>query len=196
MISSHKNIGTHDGSFHADEVLACAMLTNYTTLYKSAIVTRTRDLVLLDKMDIVVDVGGIYNADKNRFDHHQKEFQDTFDANHKVRLSSAGLIYKHFGKEILRNLIENKIKSNLSNYSLQQDLTEDFLDILYHKLYDIFIQEVDASDNGVGQYPKDLRYEGKPLEPLFSINSSFGARVARLNPAGQKKPQMKCLVSK
>lgn len=29
-------VGTHDGSFHCDEVLACAMLTHYVTKFKGA----------------------------------------------------------------------------------------------------------------------------------------------------------------
>jgi uncharacterized UPF0160 family protein len=29
-------IGTHDGRFHCDEVLACTMLTNYVAKFKGA----------------------------------------------------------------------------------------------------------------------------------------------------------------
>lgn len=29
-------ICTHDGKFHCDEILACAMLTNYVTKFKGA----------------------------------------------------------------------------------------------------------------------------------------------------------------
>jgi uncharacterized UPF0160 family protein len=52
---------------------------------------------------------------RHRYDHHQGSFQDTLDDKHKIRLSSAGLIYKyvpeeisltmrHFGREILQKL--------------------------------------------------------------------------------------------
>ena len=34
---------------------------------------RTRDPALLDTCDIVVDVGGVYDPAKNRFDHHQRQ---------------------------------------------------------------------------------------------------------------------------
>lgn len=40
-------IGTHDGRFHCDEVLACTMLRNYTEKFKGATVIRTRDPKLL-----------------------------------------------------------------------------------------------------------------------------------------------------
>ena len=47
-------IGTHNGAFHCDEVLACAMLKQLPE-YKEAEIVRTRDQALLDECDIVVD---------------------------------------------------------------------------------------------------------------------------------------------
>jgi len=182
---SVKTIGTHSGNFHCDEVLACTMLTRYTSVYKNAEITRTRDLSILSKLDIVVDVGGIYDPSTNRFDHHQKEFQDKFSDKHSIRLSSAGLIYKHFGKEVLKNLIEQKISKDLNAYDINLELTEAFLDMIYYKIYDNFIQAADAIDNGVGQFSM----EGKNLEPNYTINSDLGYRISRMNPSWtEKKP--------
>ena len=56
MTETIKKIGTHSGCFHTDEVLACTMLTKYTSEYKGAAITRTRDQAVIDQMDIVVDV--------------------------------------------------------------------------------------------------------------------------------------------
>ena len=53
-------IGTHDGRFHCDEVLACMMLRKYTEKFKMASVLRSRNPEYLEKCDIVVDVGGKY----------------------------------------------------------------------------------------------------------------------------------------
>lgn len=66
-----KVIGTHDGKFHCDEVLACAML-KLLPEYKDAIVKRSRDPVILDSCDIVVDVGGVFDPTIHRYDHHQR----------------------------------------------------------------------------------------------------------------------------
>lgn len=66
----NKSIGTHNGVFHADEVLACAMLSKFTQEFKDAKIVRTRDQSILDKMDLVVDVGGVYEPEKKRYDHH------------------------------------------------------------------------------------------------------------------------------
>lgn len=73
--------------------------------FKDAAVVRTRDPEVISKADIVVDVGAVYNPDTHRYDHHQREFTDTFDAKHKIRLSSAGLIYKHFGRRVIKELV-------------------------------------------------------------------------------------------
>jgi uncharacterized UPF0160 family protein len=57
-------IGTHNGAFHCDEALACAILKSLPR-FSDAEIVRTRDQKVLDTCDIVVDVGGI-------FDHQQK----------------------------------------------------------------------------------------------------------------------------
>lgn len=38
-----RKIGTHNGAFHVDEVLACAMLTKFTAAFQNGAITRTRD---------------------------------------------------------------------------------------------------------------------------------------------------------
>jgi len=39
---------------------------------QNAEIVRTRDQTVLDTCDIVVDVGGVYDPKKERFDHHQR----------------------------------------------------------------------------------------------------------------------------
>lgn len=68
---STKVIGTHNGTFHCDEALACFMLRQIPE-YAQAKVVRTRDSETLDKCDIVVDVGGVYDHSTMRYDHHQR----------------------------------------------------------------------------------------------------------------------------
>lgn len=64
-------IGTHNGTFHCDEALACFMLKQLPQ-YRLADIVRTRNQEELANCDIVVDVGGVYDADKHRYDHHQR----------------------------------------------------------------------------------------------------------------------------
>lgn len=62
-------VGTHSGSFHADDVLAFALIRRYVD--SDASVVRTRDREQLADCDIVVDVGGLFDPVTRRFDHHQ-----------------------------------------------------------------------------------------------------------------------------
>ena len=81
-------IGTHNGVFHADEVLAIALLLwqlNYEL--EEVRIIRSRDENMLALADATVDVGGRYDESKNYFDHHQ--FEKT---NSLYGKSSAGLV--------------------------------------------------------------------------------------------------------
>lgn len=114
-------IGTHDGTFHCDEVLAISMLRLLPT-YRDAVVVRTRDTEKLAKCDIVVDVGSEYDAARLRFDHHQRGFDQTLGEGYKTKLSSAGLVYKHFGREVLSVLVKKDGNGNGNGSGVEEDL--------------------------------------------------------------------------
>ncbi|KAJ5684792.1 metal-dependent protein hydrolase [Penicillium maclennaniae] len=130
-------IGTHSGHFHADEALAVYMLRLLPT-YASSPLVRTRDPAQLETCHTVVDVGGVYDAAINRYDHHQRTFDTTFP-NHNTKLSSAGLVYMHFGRAIIAQ---------------HMSLPEDHADVglIYEKLYTDFVEAIDANDNGISVY--------------------------------------------
>ena len=139
-----KKIGTHNLGFHADEVLACVMLKMLPE-YRDAEIIRTRDQAVLKECDIVVDVGGEYDHQRHRYDHHQPEFNMTMREisedmiKSDVRLSSAGLIYWHFGKEVLQEIL---------------DPEPERLEYIFCGTYYAIIKEVDDMDNhGGARYP-------------------------------------------
>jgi len=70
----------HSGlfTFHCDESLACFLL-HQTKEFRNSKIIRSRDPKIIDNGDIVVDVGSIYNPSKYRFDHHQREFNETMN---------------------------------------------------------------------------------------------------------------------
>ena len=75
-------IVTHNGTFHLDEITAYAIL-DY--LYPQNQLIRTRDQELINQTNITIDVGGIYDPEKNKYDHHQSTFNDTFcDKSEKI----------------------------------------------------------------------------------------------------------------
>lgn len=75
-------VATHNGPFHADDVLSFALVRTF--LDPEARVVRTRDKARLAEADMVFDVGGIFDCDTRRFDHHQ--------ASYTGPLSSAGMV--------------------------------------------------------------------------------------------------------
>jgi uncharacterized UPF0160 family protein len=78
-----RSVGTHDGTFHADEVTACALLILFNLVDVDKLF-RTRDDQRLMTCEYVCDVGGVYDPRVKRFDHHQSEYEG--------ELSSAGMV--------------------------------------------------------------------------------------------------------
>ncbi|MFT6916139.1 MAG: uncharacterized UPF0160 family protein [Motiliproteus sp.] len=90
-----KTIATHNGSFHADDVFSIAALKN---IYPSFKLIRTRNLERIAEADIVLDVGGEYDPDAGRFDHHQRG--GAGERENGIPYSSFGLIWQKYGLEI------------------------------------------------------------------------------------------------
>jgi uncharacterized UPF0160 family protein len=89
---SFSKVITHNTTFHADEVIAVALLRHAGYSFE---LVRTRDPKILadavaDKNTLILDVGGSYNPSLLNFDHHQD----------RDLMSAAGLIYEHFKNEI------------------------------------------------------------------------------------------------
>jgi urease accessory protein len=162
-----EHIITHSGTFHADEALAVNLLRKLPR-FASAPLTRTRDAATIDKGTIVVDVGATYDAAAHRYDHHQRGFDEVFDDKHATKLSSAGLVWKHFGREIIAAHL------NLG------DRDRETVELLYHKLYDDFVEAIDGIDNGIAQYPNELK-------PKYKSRTDLSARVGYLNPRWNEK---------
>lgn len=124
IFKKNKKIITHNGTFHPDDVFACATLSLY--LEKNNFrckIKRTRNEDIIKKGDLVVDVGGIYNPNINRFDHHQKEGAGKRE--NGVPYAGFGLVWKHFGEQVCDSKeVAEKIDKKLA-------------------------QPIDAEDNGV-----------------------------------------------
>ena len=172
-------IGTHSGAFQADEALGVYMLKTLPQ-YRDAQVIRSRDLEVLKPLTIVIDVGGSYSHDQLRYDHHQRGFFETFDGEnvaakdggrpdvtgpetatgvYKTKLSASGLVYKHYGREIIGGLHPH-LRANA-----------DALEWVYNKMYKDFMEGLDADDNGI-EIADVVRYKQ---------GTSLPVRVARLN---------------
>src|SRR3989344_3284871 len=122
--SKAKKLVTHNGSFHADDIFATATLSLMLEKEGEKFeIIRTRDEEVIKDGDYVFDVGGIYDAGKNRFDHHQ--VGGSGKRENGIEYASVGLVWKKFG-------------INLCG-------TEEAVGIIDRRL----VAPVDAGDNGI-----------------------------------------------
>ena len=88
---------THSGGFHADELLSSVILTR---LFPQANLVRSRDAAWITPAfgHLIYDVGGLFDADLQIFDHHQRGAPLRDDGQ---PFSSFGLIWRHYGVRYL-----------------------------------------------------------------------------------------------
>lgn len=224
--SSDFFIITHSGGFHCDEALACSLL-KHTHLSGVADVAgvniiRTRDPKLITKGGansdfdnskcIMVDVGAEYDPSRCLYDHHQSSFHGTmttFDGRkdekqYATRLSSAGLIYKHYGREAIQDFARFLLSAadsarrqevlRLSGWPADKiELDTEELEVIFDKMYKNFIEEVDAVDNGVDAYSLEKRAKTEvdkdssdssssvALKQNYLVTTTLGARVSQFH---------------
>ncbi|WP_067617243.1 MYG1 family protein [Alicyclobacillus acidiphilus] len=124
-------IGTHHGKFHADEVLAVAILRQ---LEPDASIVRSRDPETLSTCDIVVDVN------RSPYDHHTTDKQYRTNG---IPFASAGLVWRDFGVSVITAMGADEA----TGITLR--------DLIDEKV----IQAIDAIDNGV-DLERDARIKG------------------------------------
>ena len=103
-------VAVHSGGFHADDVFAMATLQLHLGV-ESVEIIRTRDDEVLNKCDWVMDVGGVYDPEKRRFDHHQKGAPVRENG---IPYAAFGLVWKHYGEGICGSAeVAEKIEEKL-----------------------------------------------------------------------------------
>lgn len=113
---------THSGVFHADEVMASAILMQY---YEEVEIIRSRDERDFHRADIVYDVGG------GEYDHHSdySEYRDN-----GIPYAACGLIWRDFGPKIIKNL--------------RPGFNEEQVEEVFYSVDRSIIESIDAIDNG------------------------------------------------
>lgn len=119
-------VGTHDGHFHCDDVMCYAILK---LLYKDIKLIRTRDEEELEKCDILFDIGEKHDPLNQVFDHH---FVDSPIRSNGVPYASAGLIWEHFGIDLLAKRLPNRSLKELNE--------------IHNKIDRDIMQSIDAHD--------------------------------------------------
>jgi len=117
---------THSGGFHADELLSSVILMR---LFPDATLVRSRDEAWItaahDK--IIYDVGRLFDADAQIFDHHQRPNPLRPDGQ---PYSSFGLVWAHYGRDYLRatNVPEADIEDIYASFDAGFVLPVDLVD--------------------------------------------------------------------
>lgn len=135
-VTTAKTIVTHNGLFHADEGFGVAFLSLLLGS-ESVRVVRTRNPAQIEQADATLDVGGVYDNGKLRYDHHQREFTDVHEGT-SVKLAACGLIWKHFGTCLI------------SKYHPELDLEQ--VESLWQSVDETICRPIDLQDNGQGTF--------------------------------------------
>lgn len=130
LFSKKKILVTHDGTFHADDLFATAALSILNN--GNVKIIRSRNQKIINKGDYVYDVGGIYDPEINRFDHHQKGGAGKRE--NGIPYASFGLVWRTYGEKICKS--------------------KEIGDIIDKKI----AQPIDAIDNGVDLVNSIFKY--------------------------------------
>lgn len=130
-------IATHSGKFHADDVWAVMVLD---FVFPGCELVRTRDDARIRAADFAVDVGGIWDPQTGRFDHHQKGFSGARQSG--VVYASAGLVWRTHGARCVARLAQEHAGIALEPRNAQE--------IAYAIDADV-VQYLDMSDTGAAR---------------------------------------------
>jgi uncharacterized UPF0160 family protein len=89
-------IAVHSGNFHADEVFAVAVLDLF--INNPIKIIRTRDALKYSKADYLLDIGRVYDPNRQMFDHHQEGGAGKRD--NGIPYATFGLVWKEYGEKI------------------------------------------------------------------------------------------------
>ncbi len=170
IVKEQITIQTHDKKFHADDVGSISLLTSYYSQKNMNInIIRSRNQSLFETSDILVDVGFEYDPDNGRYDHHQNNYNEIFKENCIIPLSSIGMIWKHYGKELLLmyiDTIKDIIPKEINN-------NHEHITNIHNKVYFKIIQEIDAHVNGISSI--------KGGEIIFQENLHLSSIISSYN---------------
>lgn len=122
-------VATHNGTFHADDCFAYAILK--AAHAGEVTLVRSRDLEVLDKADVVFDVGGSCDPAEGRYDHHMRDkpLRDNGEP-----FSSAGLVWRDYGIRAVKALAPAATDAEAAEVAAMLDCG--------------LIRDIDLMDNG------------------------------------------------
>lgn len=150
MFTRKPLVVTHDAHFHPDDVCATAVI--HLLLKGRYKIVRTRDEPIIARAEYVLDVGGVHDASKKRFDHHQKGGAGA--RTNGIPYATFGLVWKEYGTEICGS----------------QEIADE--------IDEKFVASIDAMDNGV-EIARPVYRDTPPYyfaDFLFDCNPGWGEK--------------------
>lgn len=149
-VKEFKKIGTHSGSFHADDVFCAAFLK---LVNNDLVIVRSRDNDELSTCDFIFDVSidGVYNM----YDHHGVDRVYRTGKDDYIAYSAFGLVWRDLGLEYLSLFIQD------------EDLCEKAWRSIDYKI----VRGIDAEDNGV-KLPGEIL---NICEIISALNSNWNS---------------------
>lgn len=150
---------THSGTFHADDVFACAVLRAALGEFDFV---RTRDAAVIASADIVFDVGGVYDTANKRYDHHMRDLPRREDG---TPYSSVGLVWREYGRAALSKFVPG--------------IEDSTLDAVWRDIDNTIILPIDLADNGVlSAGPGHLALLIEAFNPTWNSAQSYDEAFA------------------
>ncbi len=143
-MNDHKTIATHSGSFHADDVFGVSVIMGVFPVHT---LLRTRNNEKIEAADFAVDVGGLWDIETGRFDHHQRSFKGARPARlvdgvetAGVGYASAGLVWSEYGGAYIKALASSR------GFELDTQAIAE----IAHSIDTSLVQYLDIVDTGQG----------------------------------------------
>ena len=141
-----KKLVTHDGSFHSDDIFACATLCLVLEKENEKFeIVRTRDPKIIKTGDYVFDVGEIYDKNTNHFDHHQVggAGRRASGEGQPIEYASFGLVWEKFGKiltgdEKVNQIIDKRLVMPIDAFDNGIDLVENKYEVTPYYIQHLF----------------------------------------------------------
>lgn len=135
-------IATHDGKFHADELIALSTIRLAFGQDFKLPIRRTRDAEVLEEISgnggILVDVGGVCDPLLRKFDHHQRDFNEVDGSG--VKYAAAGCVWREYATRAVENVSKDLGVSGL--------MSDEDIQAVSEAVRDSIIRPVDRIDNG------------------------------------------------
>lgn len=157
----HPVLVTHGGKFHCDEVFAYAVLRLALGVSRPGIdhtLVRTRQPDAIASGDVVFDVGGRFEPESDRFDHHQRGAPVRAD---QTPYSAAGLVWRKYGVRAIGALLAR------GEPGRETPSRDDLATRIAEEIDESVVRRIDEIDNGVGA-------DGPPRRDTLGLATLIG----------------------